>query len=137
MIKNQAFMNFIFYIVVSIIIIALIIYVIIQRKSGLSHSEKLKFSKTLQSILLWHDHRYIVIHLDTLLDKILLALWYKWSLWEKMKKYWKCFLDENGIWHAHKMRNKLVHEIDFNISTQNYSRIKNSFIKEITKIIWI
>jgi len=72
--------------------------------------------------------------LDKLLNNILWELWYKWPMWEKMKKFWKNFLNENDIWFAHKIRNKFAHEIGFWISEKEWKKIVGIFKKEIRGI---
>jgi len=52
-----------------------------------------------------------------------------------MKKYGTQFLNENNIWMAHKTRNILVHEIDYNLPSEKFNKVKKYFVREINNII--
>ena len=76
-----------------------------------------------------------VIELDKVLDKILEHLGYEWSLGEMMKVYGPYFLDENAIWSAHKIRNKIVHELDFSPAPNVLRTHIKSFHREINALM--
>ena len=76
-----------------------------------------------------------VIELDKVLDKLLEYLGYQGSLGEMMKVYGPYFLDENAIWSAHKMRNKIVHELDFSPAPNVLRAHIKSFHMEIDALI--
>ncbi len=68
-----------------------------------------------------HWNRVIQIHqinpkeaimdADKLLDYTLKSRGYQGSLGEKLKKAGPLFSDENGVWFAHKLRNRVAHEL--------------------------
>ena len=91
------------------------------RKKILSHIEKIQ-SKPL-------DRQ--IIEYDKVLDKVLENSGYYGTLGEMMKIYGSNFLDENAIWSAHKMRNKIVHEIDFSPSANVLRTHIKTFQREI------
>ena len=95
------------------------------RKKILSHIDKIQ-SKPL-------DRQ--VIEYDKVLDKVLENRGYYGTLGEMMKIYGSNFLDENAIWSAHKMRNKIVHEIDFSPSANVLRTHIASFKKEISALL--
>lgn len=52
-----------------------------------------------------------IMDADKLLDYALKAKGYQGSLGEKMKKAGGLFSDRNGVWTAHKLRNRVAHEM--------------------------
>ena len=121
-------------ILITIVILSWI-YVLIKFSKKINNKQKVVFIWQLNKIIKWSDYKHNIIQLDILLDKILLKLWYKWSLWEKMKKYGNNFKNQNNIWYAHKVRNKIVHEIDYYLSRKEYGRIENHFKIEINSLL--
>jgi hypothetical protein len=77
------------------------------------------------------SHRDQVLEYDKILSLCLKELGYKGTLAEKMKAYGKDFKNENAIWNAHKLRNKIAHEIDFQPSKKEYEVSLKAFKKEI------
>ena len=72
-----------------------------------------------------------IIEADKLLDFALGKYGYTGSLGEKMRKARKLFSDENGVWIAHKMRNKLAHEINFEPSEFEFRAALENFRKAL------
>jgi len=54
-----------------------------------------------------------VVNADKILYFVLEKMGYKGSLGEKLISAQKKFSDYQGVWSAHKLRNRLVHEIDY------------------------
>lgn len=60
-----------------------------------------------------HSHGTLkVVEADNILDEALRLLGYRGTLGEKLKQAGPRFKDLNAVWRAHKLRNKLVHELD-------------------------
>lgn len=58
-----------------------------------------------------------VLNADKLVDQALREIGAKGeTMGERMKNSAQLFSDKNGIWQAHILRNKISHEIDFNIT---------------------
>ena len=72
-----------------------------------------------------------ILEADKLLDFALEKFGYSGSLGEKLKKAGKLFSDENGVWVAHKMRNKFAHEINFQPSEFELRSALESFRKAL------
>lgn len=73
------------------------------------------------------DYKHAVMEGDKLLDQMLKKRGYEGSLGEKMKKARKIFSDNNGLWIAHKVRNKLAHELDYHLKDAEYSAAMKGF----------
>ncbi len=102
------------YIIIVIILAAiLVLYVLFSKKTKLSSSQIKKIHQFINRINNETDYKRIIIDLDKLLDYILKQKGFKGTLGEKMKKARNLFSNNNDIWFAHKLRNKIAHDIDF------------------------
>ena len=128
-------MDSIIIILLLIIVIACIIYFALLNKNKINSKLRKKYKDKLKKILSQDDIRHKVIDLDSLLSKLFWTLWYNWSMWAKMKKIWNGFVNTDNIWYAHKVRNKLVHEIDFKLSEKESKNIISYYKTEFNKIL--
>lgn len=76
-----------------------------------------------------HNPKQAILDADKILDHILKKKGYKGSLGEKMKKARNLFQDNNSVWAAHKIRNRIAHEIDFEISSKLAKKTLKQFKK--------
>ncbi len=72
-----------------------------------------------------------ILEADKLLDFILEKYGYSGSLGEKLKKAERLFSDVNGVWLAHKMRNKFAHEINYQPSEFEFRAALENFRKAL------
>ena len=113
-------------IVVLLIIYGLFQYFVVKWRSQLvSAADKKFFNQHWQNILAEKDGRHQLILADKLLDQMLLRRGFQGSLGDKLKKAAKKFTQLNDLWTAHKLRNKIAHEVGFSLSeSQRLSSIK-------------
>lgn len=72
--------------------------------------------------------RYAVIEADKLLDYVLKARGYEGeTMGDRLRAANKDFSYKDDVWHAHKLRNKLVHEADYEIDPRLVTRSINQF----------
>jgi hypothetical protein len=117
------------------IVIILFIAFLISFFVFLSYQKKRKFSKKDNEYIVkkWFEiekdknFKNAIIEADKLLDYSLKKKGYFGSLGEKLKKADSLFSNANNIWNAHKLRNKLVHEMDAGISEYEAKKAINSF----------
>jgi flagellar basal body-associated protein FliL len=64
------------------------------------------------------DLNHAVLDADKLLDLALTKKGYQGTVAEKLKKSAKLFSRIDDVWSAHKLRNRVAHEIGFQVSTQ-------------------
>jgi len=57
------------------------------------------------------DYQAAVIDADKILDYALMRRGFHGNVGEKLKSAYYLFSDLNGIWSAHKMRNRIAHEL--------------------------
>ena len=128
-------MDYFLYFLLLTIILLVVLYFFFRKKNPLSPKERNNFVIILNKTIKWKDKRHTIIDLDILFDKILKSYGYKWSLWEKMRKIKDWFVNTNNIWYAHKIRNKLVHEIWYQVADREYKKIINYYWVEISNLL--
>jgi len=103
---------------IAVLVLIFGLYVLFYRKQRLSNRE-IKVVQILwqevESIVAKHPEQAI-LKADKLLDHTLKKAGFTGTLGEKMKKARSVFRDNNGIWAAHKLRNRIAHEIDVHVS---------------------
>ena len=124
-------------IIIPLLAILLVVFVFIK-------SRKKKFSEKDQKFFQVHwkqieleavsNPNHAILNADKLIDKALYLKGFQGSLGEKLKKANSLFSDINGLWSAHKLRNKIAHEINFNASPSEVSRALNSFKKALRNL---
>lgn len=74
------------------------------------------------------SYNFSVLEADKLLDKALKEMGVPGqSMGEKLKKLGNRLPNLNQIWYAHKLRNQIVHESDFQISYDDAKRALRNF----------
>ena len=78
-----------------------------------------------KNIIRQQDKSHAVMDADKLLDHTLTEMGLKGSLGAKLKKAPHLFKDINGVWSAHKIRNNIAHQMNYEVTEKIY---KNSMI---------
>lgn len=87
------------------------------KKAGLAEGDRKFLLKKWQEIKRDPDLRHQIINADKILDKLLEKRGYQGNVGDKLKQSKAHFSDLDGVWNAHKLRNKLAHELDFHLSS--------------------
>jgi len=120
------------YVVLAFVVVDLVFigFVYYKRKSGgLSDTDRQKFLNYWKAVLEDNDHVHAVINADKLLDRLLEKRGYKGSLGQKLKRAGSLFKDLDGVWAAHKLRNRIAHDMDVRISTKEAQRALDNFAR--------
>jgi hypothetical protein len=75
-----------------------------------------------------------VVEADKVLDEALRLLGYSGSLGEKLKTAGPRFRNLNGLWAAHKLRNRLVHELSAQPADHEVDEAISAFHKALTDL---
>lgn len=105
-----------FYAIIAFVVLdlALVGWVIYRRsKPKLSAGEQDFIRRQWQMIISSPNQKQNILEADKLLDFVLGKYGYVGTLGEKMQKAGKVFSNSNGIWNAHKLRNRLAHELSY------------------------
>lgn len=87
------------------------------------------FRDNLKKILDEKDYSRQILELDKLLDQMLKRKGLNGSLGEKLKNNSYLFSNLDDLWFAHKLRNKIAHELDYRISSAQGSKAVSIFKK--------
>jgi hypothetical protein len=110
-----------------IVDLALLTFAVVSRsRRVLSPSEKRRYLSHWSRIR-GLDGRHAVMEADKLLDELLAVRGYKGTLGDKLKKAGPAFTNINDVWSAHKLRNSLAHQLDFQISGQEAKNALRQF----------
>ena len=96
--------------VAAVIVLQIMFWLLMRRvlRAGARLAIQAAWAKVLS-----HEHATLkVVEADKILDEALRLLGYTGSLGDKLKKAGPRFKDLDAVWKAHKLRNKLVHELN-------------------------
>lgn len=124
-------MEYVFIIIFFLFLVA--VYAIAFRKRSFFGERDKKYVATKWNEISHTGARTCIMEADKLLDfclsKVLGSKYEKVSLGEKLKLKGVLFSDLNGVWFAHKLRNKIAHELDFRVSMTEAKRALSAFKK--------
>lgn len=124
--------NIFFAIVLAILILGFyVLYSIKKNSLKFTKKQQIFFQNKWNGIIEEKNHTIAILEADKLLDLVLKKMNYQGSLGEKLKKAERLFSDINGVWYAHKLRNRLAHEIDTKISKQETEKALSAFHKAL------
>lgn len=87
------------------------------KRTGFSKADKKFFHEKWRQLDTDHDLHHAVMEADKLLHLALEKKGYRGSMAEQLKSAGKLFSDLDNLWYAHKLRNRLAHELDFRVTT--------------------
>ncbi|MBI2638445.1 hypothetical protein HYW83_02540 [Candidatus Peregrinibacteria bacterium] len=111
-------MEFSLLLVAIVILLALEIYLIRRRKKKFSKRDLALVRSEWEAIRgkIERDPKHAIIEADKLLDFVLKKRGFSGSLGDKLQRAEKWFSHADDIWSAHKLRNRCVHEIGFDVT---------------------
>lgn len=127
-------MNILITLIIAFLIIDgfIIFFVIIKKRNSKLSSNEIEQIKQMWGNIkneLNSNPKQAIMDADKILDHILKRLNYTGTLGEMMKQAAPLFTDQNGIWSAHKLRNKIAHELNFNPDFKTAERALKQFQK--------
>lgn len=117
-------------IVIALIVLAVIVVFLVylkSRKTGLSEHQQKKIYQSWRRINSQATAEQAILEADKLLDYVLVQKGYTGSLGSKLKVHGKLFSRLNDVWYAHKLRNRIAHELHLQISDTEYTKAMSYF----------
>ena len=105
-----------------------------SKKKKLSEADKKELKNIFKNMKVNKSDKEKLIDYDKLYHKILQKFWYNWSFWEILKTKPNEIWNLNKVWKLHKLRNKLVHDVDEKIKENLFLKVKE-YEKEIEIIL--
>lgn len=122
-------MEYVFIIIFFLFLV--VVYAIMFRKRRFFSEKDKKYVVAKWNEISHTGARTCIMEADKLLDfclgKVLGSKYERVSLGEKLKLKGAMFSDLNGVWFAHKLRNKIAHELDFRVSMVEVKRALSAF----------
>ncbi len=115
-------------------VIATIIVLLHMRKPKFSESDRQRFREHWQKIRGQADFKHAVMDADKLLDSVLTRKGYAGSMGEKLSKAEALFSNIDAVWSAHKLRNRLAHELNVSLSDREARMALSQFEKALTDL---
>lgn len=103
-------------------------------KESLSKADRIELKNKFKETKKLKSLKEKMIFYDKLMHNILLKLWYKGTFWEILKQKPIQIENLNKVWELHKIRNKLVHELDSEIENLEKKLIEYEY--QIEFILW-
>jgi len=128
-------MPFLILIIIAFILSGIFLIIYKFKKKKLTSIQKQTFSKISKNIQKLPSFSEQIMEYDKLLDATLKAYGYKNSLGNKLKQNPGIFKNLNEIWFAHKLRNRIAHEIGYKPNEQEAKKAINIFKKSIMNLI--
>jgi len=120
------------FIIVDLLLLAWII--ISRSKRKLSEKDRNWIMGQWKKIKNGKFSKYQVLEADKLLEQVMKRYGFKGGFGENLKKHHAFFSDINAIWSAHKLRNKIAHEISFEpkeieikLALKNFEKVLHDF----------
>jgi hypothetical protein len=126
-------MEFAFLIVAIVLLLVLEMYLILRRKKKFSKRDRTLVCSEWEAIRgkVERDPKHALIEADTLLDFALKKRGFEGSLGDKLKRAEKWFSRVDDVWAAHKLRNRCVHEVGFNVTEGEARKALSSYKQAI------
>ena len=105
-----------------------------SKKKKLSEADKKELKNIFKNMKVSKSDKEKLIDYDKLYHKILQKFWYNWTFWEILKTKPNEIWNLNKVWELHKLRNKLVHDVDEKIKENLFLKVKE-YEKEIEIIL--
>lgn len=105
-----------------------------SKKKKLSEADKKELKSIFKNMKVNKSDKEKLIDYDKLYHKILQRFWYNWTFWEILKTKPNEIWNLNKVWELHKLRNKLVHDVDEKIKENLFLKVKE-YEKEIEIIL--
>lgn len=109
-----------FYLFLGVFIFAdllLVLYIFYRKSRKKFNQRDLQFfCMEWQKIQRHGDDKHALLDADKLLHVVLKKKGYQGSVGEQLKKAGKLFTNINDVWSAHKLRNRIAHELDVKLS---------------------
>ncbi len=125
--------------VVIVLVLAIVLFAVLTLKQKTIQIDKQKYRSLwlkIENNLKKDDeqsYQMAILNADKLLGKALEEVGVPGkNMGDKMKKYTPKFSKPNGVWMAHKLRNKIAHETDIKIN-YDQTKIALGFFKQALK----
>ena len=135
LLKNTSFLIIFFTLFfISTLVFWISIILKFSKNKKLSEDDQKELKNIFKNMKVNKSDKEKLIDYDKLYHKILQRFWYNWTFWEILKTKPNEIWNLNKVWELHKLRNKLVHDVDEKIKENLFLKVKE-YEKEIEIIL--
>lgn len=102
-----------------------------SKARGLAGAQKEEIWNHWRSVTGITDPQRKVIEAEKVVDHAMKLLGYQGSFGDKLKKAGARFSNVQAVWDAHKLRNRIAHEVGMHVSEKEVQRSVNAFEKAL------
>lgn len=102
-----------------------------SKARGLSPVQKEELWAHWHKVLGIDDPHRKVLEAEKVVDHAMRMLGFHGGFADKLKKIGPRLSDEQGVWNAHKLRNRIAHEVDVSVSGKEADRAAKAFEKAL------
>lgn len=122
-------------IIVAIVLLIFLYALISSKKPKLNKAKYIKNLDVITKLIGYANYQSAVMESDKLLDSALKELGIKGStMGERLRNCGNLGLNLNDIWWAHKLRNRVAHEVGYNISATNANKVAKILKTSLKKL---
>lgn len=115
--------------------VLIVFYVIWRRmRREIPEKELHLIQQNWKEIIRQKDMKHAIMDADKLLDHALYLMGYRGNLGAKLKKAGPLFKNVNKIWAAHKVRNNIAHQINYQLDKDAYRSAMLAFKQAFTDL---
>ncbi|MBD3328352.1 hypothetical protein GF340_03545 [Candidatus Peregrinibacteria bacterium] len=122
------------YIIIGLVGFIVFIFTVVEinnltrKKRRISAKTRMLIEEKIQKLKNGDKNRGM-IELDIILTNLLKMNGLKGTTGEMLKNSSGLIKDYNSLWHAHKIRNKIAHEMDYKISEHDFKKNMNVYLR--------
>jgi len=98
-----------------------------NKRKKFTSKQKSDFQKHWSRIKISTNYNQAILDADKLLDKALKIKGFTGTTGEKMKRANPLFTHRNEVWAAHKLRNRIAHELNITITEKQFKATLHQF----------
>ena len=123
----------IFYVLIALSVISIVVVVASRKRGGLSEATKKRILKLWDDALARRNPNTRVLEAEKVVDLLLKELGHTGSFGDNLKAIGTSLPNEQAVWSAHKLRNRIAHEAGIEVTEREAKIAAKAFGRVITK----
>lgn len=119
--------GFFFLLGFALLILAIVIWMVLRHRVKISLSQKIRLREAWNEAIEIKDPARRVLEAEKVCDAVLKALDYSGTFAEKLQQAGPRLTHLDDIWNAHRLRNKIAHEVSVRVSAAQGDRALKAF----------
>ena len=120
-------MPYVLTLVAAAVLVSVIVWCMVRRRAAIPRAEQRRLRSQWQHLAEIADPSRRVLEAEKVVDGVLQALRYSGSFADKLKVAGPRLPNEQAVWEAHKLRNRIAHEPGFSLDESQAKRAIGAF----------